>query len=126
MFRRVRHRRITIFLMIASLLFQQLTMAAYACTMTQMPADEVMMAADCDAVASKQFEPSTTICQKHCNPDATSASTQSPLEVPALGLPPVSFGLAFVPEEDQSEYVSQGAFAPPDTPPRLRYCRLLI
>lgn len=101
-------------------------MAAYACTMTQMPADPVAMVQDCAAMASEQAQRSDAVCQKHCAPDPTSASTQNLPAVPALALPPVSFGLTISHGAAQAAFVPDVAFARWDPPPRLRYCRLLI
>ncbi len=101
-------------------------MAAVVCTMTQMPTESAAMAQGCQSVASSHTHQSNGICQKHCTPDPTSASTQNLLGVPALALPPVMFGLTVIHGRDQAASVADIAFARWDPPPRLRYCRLLI
>lgn len=120
-----RQRWITALVLIACLLFQQLAMAAYACTMTQMPSDPVAMAQDCETMAAEQVEQSTALCHKHCTPDPTSASSQSVLTVPALALPPVAYGLTLF-QGSRVAFAPDALFARSDPPPRVRYCRLLI
>lgn len=126
MSRPLRQRSITVLVLIASLLFQQGAMAAFACTMTKVSTDPAATAQDCEAMASQQTRQSSAVCQKHCAPDPTSANTQNLLAVPALALPPVSFGLAISQGAAQAAFVSDVAFARSDPPSRLRYCRLLI
>lgn len=126
MSRSIRQRSITVFLLIASLLFQQFAMAAYACTMSGLPTDAVVMAEDCPAMASNQGQVPDAVCQKHCAPDPTSPTTQPVPTVPALGLPPVSFILTTSEGFGHSGFLSDIAVARSHPPPRVRYCRLLI
>lgn len=126
MFRPKYRRPTAILALIACLLFQQVAMAAYACTMTQMPTAPGTMAQDCAAMASELAQRSDPVCQKHCTPDPTTASTQGAPSVPALALPPVLYELTLFEGRDQSAFASDVVFARSDPPPRVRYCRLLI
>ncbi len=126
MSRRTRQRSIIVLLMVASLLFQQFAMAAYACTMSGTPTDAVAMAEDCPAMASNLAQVPDAVCQKHCSPDPTSPTTQAVPTVPALGLPPVSFILMTSEGLGHAEFLSDIAVARSHPPPRVRYCRLLI
>ncbi len=121
-----RQRWITALVLIACLLFQQLAMAAYACTMTQMPSDPVAMAQDCEMMAAEQVDQSTALCQKHCTPDPTSASSQNVLTVPALALPPLAYGLTHTQGVSRAAFAPDASFTRSDPPPRVRYCRMLI
>ncbi len=126
MSRRIRHRSIIVSLLVASLLFQQFAMAAYACTMSGLPTDAVVMLEDCPAMASNPAQVPDAICQKHCAPDPTSPTTQAVPTVPALGLPPVSFILMTSEGLGHGEFLSDVADVRSHPPPRVRYCRLLI
>lgn len=123
---RPRHRLKVALALIACLLFQQVAMAAYVCTMTQVPTNPVAMAQDCEAMAGEQAERSTALCQKHCAPDPTSASSQLVLTVPALALAPVAYGPMLFPVTNRAAFAADTLFARSDPPPRVRYCRLLI
>lgn len=126
MFRTRRHRLKTALVLIACLLFQQVAIAAYACTMRQMPTDPVAVVQDCEAMAAQQAEHSNALCHKHCAPDPTSASSQPVLTVPALALPPVAYGLMLSQGTNRATVTSDMLFARSDPPPRVRYCCLLI
>jgi len=126
MSRLVRQRLITILVLIASLLFQQVAMAAYVCAMPKIQIESVVMADDCAAMESAPAQPPDAVCQKHCAPDLTSADTPSIPPVPALTLPPVLHAFALAPASHSCVYASGEVFARSHPPPRLRYCRLLI
>lgn len=126
MSRRIRHRSITALMLIACLLFQQMAMASFACTMVSMSAGPVVMAEDCEAMTSAPVQQLDAVCEQHCAPDPTSASTQNVPDVPALALPPVSFGLTVSEDPGQAGFVPDSVFARWDSPSRVRYCRLLI
>ena len=126
MSRRIRHRSITVLLLIASLLFQQFAMATYACSMSGIPTSPTMTAEDCPAMASNPSQAPDAVCQKHCAPDPTSPTTYAVPAVPALGLPPVSFMLTTSDGLGQSGFLFDVAVTRAHPPPRVRYCRLLI
>jgi hypothetical protein len=126
MSRPIRQRSITALVLITCLLFQQVAMAALACTMTQMPVNPTAMAHDCEAMASKQVHQADSVCQKHYAPDPTSANTSSIPAVPPLALPPLLHALTLAPVTRSCVYGSGEVFAHSDPPTRLRYCRLLI
>ena len=124
MSRRTR-RRYIVLLALAGLLFQQMAIAAYACTMTRLPPAPVAMADDCGSMAMEKVREAPALCAKHCAPDQSVMPDSPSPGVPPLALPAMHFGLtrasigSFVPDE-----------APPaletGPPPRLRYCSLLI
>lgn len=127
MCRAARHRWKTALVLIVCLLIQQLSMSALACTMPQIPATPVGMSQECaEMMSTQQPHPSTALCEKHCAPDATSASTPSIPVLPALALPPVMHALPLSQGPPPSELWSDALYARSDPPPRLRYCRLLI
>ncbi len=120
---RKRQRLAMALLVVASLLFQQVAMAAYACTMTQVQANAVAMSADCAAMTTPAS--STAVCEKHCSPDPTFANGQTIPVPPALALPPVVHDLVLF-QASRTVAVSNVPLERFDPPPRLRYCRLLI
>lgn len=126
MSRHTRQRFMTTLVLIASLLFQQVAMAAYVCTMPQMQAASAMMADDCVAMESPPAQPPDTVCQKHCAPDPTSSDTSSIPPVPALTLPPLLHAFVLAPASRGCVYASSDVFARSHPPPHLRYCCLLI
>ena len=133
-----RQRSVIVFLLTACLLLQQLAMSALACTMPLVPPAMVAMSMpmpmsanmtpDCHAaMAAEHPAPaSDPLCEKHCSPDPTSASTPTIPPVPALALPPLLHALALAPATHTCDVVSSEVFARVHPPPRLRYCRLLI
>lgn len=122
---RGRHRFRIALVVIACLLFQQVAMAAYACTMLRMPAEPVTMAANCEEMDT-QAQESQTLCEKHCAPDLTVLTHQPAPNVPALALPPVVFEFALAQPVSHVALVANVPVDRSDPPPRLRYCSLLI
>ena len=121
-----RHRRqrlMTSLVLIAFLLFQQVAMAAYACTMTQAPENAAAMSGECAAMSTPL--PSTAVCEKHCSPDPTFTNGQTIPVPPALALPPVVHDLVLL-QPYRTATINDVPLARSDPPPRLRYCRLLI
>ncbi|KLD66202.1 hypothetical protein [Dyella japonica] len=115
------------------LLFQQLAMAAYVCTLPSKPADTVMTG-DCAAMGmgsagktSLQHQSPDARCAEHCAGSATSAHDLRLPDVPPLLLPMVSPTLlgtiAHAPEQAR---LPDAALLHPDPPPTLRFCSLLI
>src|SRR3546814_6445177 len=73
------------------LLFQQIAVAAYACTLPEMPPDPVAMTEDCSSMDMDVVQEAPALCAKHCSPDhAVTADLAAP-HVPALALPPLLF-----------------------------------
>ena len=126
MSRRIRHRSITVLLLVASLLYQQFAMAAYVCTMSGIATTAALTAEDCPAMSSNHSHVPDAVCQKHCSPDPTSPTTQAVPTVPALGLPPVSFILMTSEGFGHADFLSDVADVRSHPPPRVCYCRLLI
>ncbi len=121
-----RRRRLRIAVtVIVCLLFQQVAMAAYACTMDRMPAVAVAMAEDCAAMGMEVEEESLALCAKHCAPDLSTAADHAALTVPSLALPP-AFELVLAEPVSHLAINVDVAIDRSDPPPRLRYCSLLI
>jgi len=112
---------------IVCLLFQQVAMAAYACTMVRMPAAAVTMDEDCAdmGMAKDMARESAALCAKHCSPDRSVAADQVVLGVPALALP-VAFDLVLATRAAKEAPTQHVPIDRSDPPPRLRYCSLLI
>lgn len=125
---RIRHRFFVALIVIGSLLFQQVAVAAYACdpaARDQPPAPEP--ASHCEhAQRSAAPTDSSPLCEKHCSPDLTVLTDTASLGVPALALPPMAFTL--VVHEPAASLVHDGSvpYTRSDPPPRLRFCSLLI
>ena len=72
-----------------ALLFQQTALAAYACSLADVPAGNAAMAAHCENMPMAQTEQSPALCSAHCayhpvtTPDLH-APTVPPLLMPAL------------------------------------------
>jgi hypothetical protein len=123
---RARHRLLVALIVIGSLVFQQVAVAAYACDPAargQTPAP----ASHCEH-AAKAAGPSASspLCEKHCTPDQSVLTDTAALGVPALALPPMLFTLVV---HEPAAPLAQGDTVPltrSDPPPRLRYCSLLI
>lgn len=138
-----RQRPVIVLLLTACLLLQQLAMSALACTMplattgSASPAQSMAMAMsmattadmapDCHATMAAEHPAPIPdgVCEKHCSPDATSASTPDIPPVPALALPPLLHPLVLAHAPRGCESGAATLFTRSD-PPRLRYCRLLI
>jgi hypothetical protein len=127
MLRRARTRFRLSLLVLASLLFQQVAMAAYACELVEaapppMPAG---MAHWAQLDLAPVHAESPALCEKHCAPDLTLLTDTAAPSVPAMVLPP-SFALVLhVPAMDATQY-DDVPISRSDPPPRLRYCSLLI
>lgn len=115
------------------LLFQQLAMAAYVCTLPTRPADTVMTG-DCAAMgmtsaakASFQHQNPDARCAEHCAGNATSAHDVRLPPVPPLLLPPASPTLmGTVMHAPDQVVLPDVALHRPEPPPTLRFCSLLI
>src|SRR3546814_14015969 len=89
-FRR-RHRLRIALTVILCLLFQQIAVAAYACTIPDMPPDAVAMTGDCSSMDMEVVQEAPALCAKHCSPDhAVTADLAAP-HVPPLALPSLFF-----------------------------------
>lgn len=138
MSKHARQRLITSLVLVASLLFQQVAMAALACTMPLVLADSASMSMsipmsadmtpDCHAaMAAEHPAPaSDQLCDKHCSPDPTSAGTPIIPPILPLALPPLLHALVLTPATRTCDVTSDEVFTRAHPPPHLRYCRLLI
>lgn len=109
------------------LLIQQITLTAYACTMTMAPIVAVAMTENCAAMENQRdHAPTALLCQKHCSPDPTLEVHQSLPSVPALALPPVTFDPVISQISIGESFAPDNSLVRSHPPPRLRYCRLLI
>ena len=116
------------------LLFQQLAMAAYACTLPTTPTN-VVMTGDCAAMrmSSKAKAPTShhmstdPRCAEHCAGNAVSAHDASLPTVPPLLLTSVSSSLlGTIAHAPHQVALPNTALHRPDPPPPLRFCSLLI
>ncbi|WP_236585596.1 hypothetical protein, partial [Dyella sp. EPa41] len=114
------------------LMFQQLAMAAYVCTLPAKPVAIGMkahcagMGMDTDAKASTQANPDPR-CDEHCAGHATTAPDARVPMVPPLMLPPASPAqLGSITHATEQAALPDATLFPPDPPPTLRFCSLLI
>lgn len=121
-----RHRMRIALVVILCLLFQQVAMAAYACTLDRMPPDPVVMTEACEQIGMQQVKQAPAQCAKHCAPDLSVAADHAAApSVPALALPAAAYELVL--EQPMSHGMStEVPVARSDPPARLRYCSLLI
>lgn len=126
MSRRGRHRLRIALVVILTLLFQQVALAAYQCPLEQEPATSSGLAGHCAEMGVKQAQDNPALCQKHCAPDISVAADHAPPTVPALALAPPLHALVLAPPVSHVTLQSEVPFAPPHPPPRLRFCSLLI
>jgi len=126
MFGRSRHRFVVALIVIGSLLFQQVAVAAYACDPVTRGSTPVATS-HCEHTKNV-LEPAkpSPLCEKHCRPDQSVLTDTAALGVPALALPPMVFMLVV---HEPAAPLTHGESVPltrSDPPPRLRYCSLLI
>lgn len=126
MLRRSRHRLRIALVVILGLLFQQVAMAAHACTLPNMPVDPVAMAEDCADMGIELVQEVPALCAEHCSPDRAVASDHVAPGVPPLALPPPEFAPVLMPSVAHVALVAGVPLRRSDPPPRLRYCSLLI
>jgi len=116
------------------LLFQQLAMAAYACTLPTAPTN-VVMTGDCagmdmgsTAKAPASHRVSTDPrCAQHCAGNTVSTHEASLPTVPPLLLASVSPTLLdTIAQASDQAALPNTALHRPDPPPTLRFCSLLI
>lgn len=122
-----RRRTVLGLLLIASLLFQQVAVAAFACTLASAPPPA--MPAGMEHCAQMDSGPaqveSPALCAKHCAPDSSVVSDTAAPGVPALALPPM-FPLVLAAPGPHVAMLAHVPLVRSDPPPRLRYCSLQI
>jgi hypothetical protein len=107
-----------------SLLFQQAAIAAYACTIAEMPARVEASMPDCASMAETDPQ---MLCEKHCDPDDTTTPDVRVASAPVVALPPVKFDVAFdLPARHGPRTYTNVPTALSDPPPMVRFCSLLI
>jgi hypothetical protein len=116
------------------LLFQQLAMAAYACTLPAVPTN-IGMTSDCASMGMGSTAKAPTShhlgtdprCTEHCAGNTASAHDASLPTVPPLLLTSVSPTLlGTIAQEADQAALPDTALHRPDPPPTLRFCSLLI
>jgi hypothetical protein len=130
MFVPARRRFRVAIVLVASLLFQQVAVAAHACDREFAPPVMPPGMEHCAGMAmapaiAPAASPSLQLCEKHCVPDLSVTSDASALAVPVMALPPAFFPVLAQPAS-QATLRLQVPIARSDPPPRLRYCSLLI
>lgn len=121
-----RHRLRIALTVILCLLFQQVAMATYACTLPSMPPDPVEMAEDCSKMGMAMVQEAPALCAEHCSPDHAVTPDPGFAHVPPLALPPIHFEPRLVLPPAHQALAGQARVNGSDPPPRLRYCSLLI
>ncbi len=122
---RQRRRNRVSWLVVFALLFQQLAMSAYACTLTRSAPTAVAVMANCPGMPMPAAH-SSPLCDKHCNPDRATASSLLAITVPALGLPPPGFALIANPPTRIDRRYLDVPVSRSDPPPLRRFCSLQI
>lgn len=124
---RGRHRFRIALTVILCLLFQQVAMAAYACSAERTPVQAAAMGKDCAGMSTAHTQDNPVLCEKHCTPDRPLLTDHSAPVVPALALPPLVFDSVL--SQSGSGVALLATHVPVDAsdpPPRLRFCSLLI
>lgn len=127
-----RHRLLWVGMALFGLLFQQLAMAAYVCTLPAAPTPVVAGMDDCAAMGMGSPDPSAhhpadPRCTEHCASHVPATPDARVPAVPPLLLPPDFAAVAkLVARASPREPLPDPAFYPPDPPPSLRFCSLLI
>jgi hypothetical protein len=121
-----RHRCRVLLLLVLSLLFQQVAMAAYACPLEQAPQRMEAMSAHCAGMDMQQVRDNPVLCAKHCAPDLATAADHVLLTVPASLLPPTGLPPVLRVLSHHQGTHALVPIAQSDPPPRLKFCSLLI
>ncbi|GAB2551993.1 hypothetical protein [Rhodanobacter koreensis] len=132
----ISHRRRVLWtgIVLFCLLFQQMAMAAYACTLPAAPAN-VVMTGDCAGMGKSSTTNAPTThhvsadprCAEHCAGNAVSAHDASLPTVPPLLLASVSPTLlGTIAQAPHQVALPNMALHRPEPPPTLRFCALLI
>lgn len=119
-----RQRLGLVLLLIASLLFQQVAVAALACPGPQ-PAEPVL-SAHCAAMGMAPAPKPNPLCEQHCSPTQTVPTDATAGSVPALAMDAMAFTAPLQLATPALAHRLERELARPSPPPRLRYCRLLI
>jgi len=121
-----RRRAMLAVVLIASLLFQQVALAAFACAQAKAPPP---MPPGMEHCAQMDMAPAhadaPALCAKHCAPDQTLTADHAAPTVPTLALPP-AFALVLGEPASPVALHLDVPVARSDPPPRLRYCSLQI
>lgn len=122
-----RRRRIRIALtVVLCLLFQQVALAAYACTLVRMPAETVAMTQACTGMGAEQARESPALCEQHCAPDRSVTAGHAAPGIAPLLLAPLMYGSVLPGSMTHVALLADAPIDRSDPPPRLRYCSLLI
>jgi len=112
----------------ASLLFQQIALAAYDCPAEPAAAAAVAAtSAHCAGESAHLAVDNPALCAAHCAAH-TPAPSDSSLKAAAAVWAPAPLFIMIVPllQPVQAAFRSRAAAPVPDLPPRFRYCSLLI
>ncbi|NMW22963.1 hypothetical protein HFP05_00645 [Rhodanobacter denitrificans] len=129
-----RHRVLWTGIVLFCLLFQQLAMAAYACTLPTAPTN-IVMTGDCAATGkssttkmlASHHVSADPRCAEHCAGNVVSSHDASLPTVPPLLLASVSPTLlGAIAQAPHQVALPNMALHRPEPPPTLRFCTLLI
>ena len=113
--------------LVASLLFQQVAVAAFACPGREAPNHPAAApSAHCAAMAAGQPAAPQPLCEKHCAPDQTLPSDPASSSVPMPALEPLVFAPLRLQVMSRQAHRLERSLVQSQAPPRLQYCRLLI
>ena len=117
-------------IVLCCLLFQQLAMAAYVCTLPA-AATDVVMTGDCAAMSSATADSHRTDgdarCAGHCASHTASAhDARLPTVPPLLSASASPMLLGTIAQPADRVALPDTALQRPDPPPSLRFCSLLI
>jgi hypothetical protein len=124
--RRIRLR--LVLLAVLSLLFQQVALAAYACSTVDMPVSNAGMTMHCDGMPMTHGQQNQALCTAHCAHQAVAAQDAHAPTVPPLVMPallPAPIVLTTLPTAHVAREHT-AAWRPSGIPPALRFRVLLI
>jgi hypothetical protein len=117
-----------VLLAVLSLLFQQVALAAYACSTVDMPVANAGMTAHCDGMPMAHDPQNQALCPAHCTHPALATQDAHAPTVPPLLLPallPAPIVLAMLPAT-HSVHDRAAVWRLSGIPPALRFRVLLI
>lgn len=116
-------------LAIAALLFQQTALAAYVCSVADMPATNVAMTAHCGSMPMVQAPGDPALCVPHCAQTPVPVPSVSSPQVPPLILPallPANLQLTPIRRPATCRYAGDALQRTRGVSPELRFDVLLI
>lgn len=123
-----RHRLRLVWLLLASLLLQQVALAAHACgpAFALVPGDGAAATEHCAGTPPPAAEHGDdALCQQHCDPERAATSDPAPASFPPLP-PAQALPVVALHAPAAAGLLPRHSPAAVDPPPTLRFCSLLI